>query len=182
MMTDTAATRRAARPWWILATIAIAQLMIALDTVVMNIALPSVQGDLHFGDSDREWIITAYLLSFGSLLLLSGRLADRFGRRNLFTGGLIGFVVASCIGGASTSFGMLVASRAVQGAFAAALEPAALSLLSTTFSGGRDRARAFGIFGSRAVCLAWSTASRAGRTMAGTRPSRSGSWRSESLY
>src|ERR1700712_2416601 len=144
------------RRWWILVTIALAQLMIALDTTVMNIALPSVQRDLHYADGDREWIITAYSLAFGSLLLLSGRLADRFGRRNLFVAGLIGFAIASGIGGAAESFGMLVASRAVQGAFAALLAPAALSLLGTTFPGGagqagRDRGRAFGIFASVAI-------------------------------
>jgi EmrB/QacA subfamily drug resistance transporter len=141
------------RRWWILVTIALAQLMIALDTTVMNIALPSVQADLHYADADREWIITAYSLAFGSLLLLSGRLADRFGRRPVFIAGLIGFAIASGVGGAAESFGMLVASRAVQGAFAALLAPAALSLLGTTFPGGtgqaaRDRGRAFGVFAS----------------------------------
>jgi EmrB/QacA subfamily drug resistance transporter len=153
MSTDTPPAARAEYRWWILVTVALAQLMIALDTTVMNIALPSVQRDLHYTDADREWIITAYSLAFGSLLLLSGRLADRFGRRNIFVIGLIGFAIASGIGGASTSFGMLVASRAVQGAFAALLAPAALSLLGTTFPGGtgqasRDRGRAFGVFAS----------------------------------
>ena len=136
------------RRWWILATIAIAQLMVALDSTVMNVALPSVQAELDFTDGSRTWIITAYTLAFGSLLLLSGRLADRFGRKNVFIIGLIGFAIASGVGGAADSFGMLVASRAVQGAFAALLAPAALSLLTTTFSGGRERARAFGIYAS----------------------------------
>ncbi len=152
-MTADSLTPTPIRRWWILVTIALAQLMIALDTTVMNIALPSVQKDLHYADADREWIITAYSLAFGSLLLLSGRLADRFGRRNVFIVGLIGFAIASGIGGASTGFGMLVASRAVQGGFAALLAPAALSLLGTTFPGGggqagRDRGRAFGVFAS----------------------------------
>jgi EmrB/QacA subfamily drug resistance transporter len=153
-MTDsTSPATLVVRRWWILVTVALAQLMISLDTTVMNIALPSVQRDLHYTDADREWIITAYSLAFGSLLLLSGRLADRFGRRNIFVIGLIGFAIASGVGGASTGFGMLVASRAVQGAFAALLAPAALSLLGTTFPGGagqesRDRGRAFGVFAS----------------------------------
>jgi EmrB/QacA subfamily drug resistance transporter len=151
VMAETGGANPVGRKWWILAAIAIGQLMISLDTVVMNIALPSVQRDLHFGDSSREWVVTAYLLSFGSLLLLSGRLADRFGRRNMFVVGLVGFGIASCVGGTSTSFAMLVASRAVQGAFAAALAPAALALLSTTFPSGRDRSRAFGIFGAVGV-------------------------------
>ena len=154
-MTDIAAPSTLTHRWWILATVAVAQLMVALDSTVMNIALPSVQKELLYSDADREWIITAYTLAFGSLLLLSGRLADRFGRRNLFIVGLVGFAIASGVGGAATSFGMLVASRAVQGGFAAMLAPAALSLLATTFPGGgaagRDRARAFGIFGSVGV-------------------------------
>ena len=154
-MTDTAAPVTPAHRWWILVTIAVAQLMVALDSTVMNIALPSVQKDLHYADGDREWIITAYALAFGSLLLLSGRLADRFGRRNLFIAGLIGFAIASGVGGAAQSFGMLVASRAVQGGFAALLAPAALSLLATTFPGGRERARAFGVYAS--VGIAGST-------------------------
>lgn len=144
-------TAAPARRWWILATIAIAQLMVALDSTVMNVALPSVQGELGFTDGARPWIITAYTLAFGSLLLLSGRLADRFGRKNIFIIGLIGFAIASGVGGAAGSFGMLVASRAVQGGFAALLAPAALSLLTTTFAAGRERARAFGIYAALGI-------------------------------
>ncbi len=143
---DTA--RQFARRWWILATIALAQTMIALDGTVMNIALPSAQEELGFSDSSRQWVITAYSLAFASLLLLSGRLADRFGRKNVFIVGLAGFAVASAVGGAAWSFEALVTARAVQGAFAALLAPAALALLTTTFTDVRERARAFGVFGA----------------------------------
>jgi EmrB/QacA subfamily drug resistance transporter len=139
------------RRWWVLAVVGLAQMMIALDNTVMNIALPSAQRILHFSAGDRQWVITAYTLAFGSLLLISGRLADRFGRKNVLVTGLIGFAVASAVGGASRNFLMLVASRAVQGVFAAFLAPAALAVLTTTFVRGRDRARAFGIFGAIAV-------------------------------
>lgn len=145
------ATRQFARRWWVLVTIALAQTMVALDGTVMNIALPSTQAELGFSDGDRQWVLTAYSVAFASLLLLSGRLADRFGRKNVFIVGLIGFAVASAVGGAAVSFEMLVAARAVQGAFAALLAPAALALLTTTFTNGRERARAFGIFGAIGV-------------------------------
>jgi EmrB/QacA subfamily drug resistance transporter len=128
--------------------LAIAQLMVVLDATVINIALPSAQKALHFSNTDRQWVVTAYMLAFGSLLLLGGRLSDLFGRRLMFITGLIGFAAASVLGGAAGSFDMLVAARAVQGAFAALLAPAALSLLTTTFSGGTERSRAFGIYGA----------------------------------
>jgi len=121
----------------------IAQLMVVLDTTVVNIALPSAQRSLGFDDGDRQWIVTAYALAFGSLLLLGGRLADLFGRKRLFLIGLIGFSIASAVGGAATSFGMLVTARAVQGMFGALLAPAALSLLSTTFTRPSERSKAF---------------------------------------
>jgi EmrB/QacA subfamily drug resistance transporter len=136
------------RRWWILAVLGIAQLMVVLDTTVVNIALPSAQHSLGFDDGDRQWIVTAYALAFGSLLLLGGRLADLFGRKRLFLIGLVGFAVASAVGGAATNFGMLVTSRAVQGAFGALLAPAALSLLSTTFTRPSERSKAFGIYGA----------------------------------
>ncbi|NYF11153.1 EmrB/QacA subfamily drug resistance transporter [Leifsonia sp. AK011] len=145
------AARQFARRWWILATIGLAQTMVALDGTVMNIALPSAQAELGFDDGSRPWIITAYSLAFASLLLLSGRLADRFGRKNIFIIGLAGFAVASAVGGAAINFEMLVTARAVQGAFAALLAPAALALLTTTFTNGRERARAFGVFGAIGV-------------------------------
>lgn len=134
--------------WWVLAVIGIAQLMVVLDATVVNIALPAAQADLGFGDGDRQWVITGYALAFGSLLLLGGRLSDLFGRRTAFITGLVGFAVASAVGGAATSFEMLVAARVGQGVFGALLAPAALSLLTVTFTEPAERARAFGIFGA----------------------------------
>jgi len=136
------------RRWWILVIIGIAQLMVVLDLTVMNLALPSAQHALNFNNVDRQWIVTAYALSFGSLLLFCGRLADLLGRKVMFLTGLIGFAVASAIGGASVNFVMLVTSRACQGVFAAMLAPAALSLLTTTFSDAKERGKAFGIYGT----------------------------------
>jgi EmrB/QacA subfamily drug resistance transporter len=135
----------------ILVVIAIAQLMVVLDATVMNIALPSAQKALHFTDVDRQWIVTAYSLSFGSLLLFGGRLADLIGRRVMFITGLAGFALASAIGGASVNFAMLVTARACQGVFGAMLAPAALSLLATTFTDPDERGKAFGIYGSVAA-------------------------------
>ncbi|HSZ05982.1 MAG TPA: MFS transporter [Solirubrobacteraceae bacterium] len=121
-------------------------MMVVLDVTIVNIALPSAQRTLHFSTDSRQWIITAYALAFGSLLLLGGKLGDLFGRKWTFIAGLIGFAVASAIGGLAQSFGMLVAARALQGAFGALLAPSALSLLTVTFHGSTDRAKAFGIF------------------------------------
>jgi EmrB/QacA subfamily drug resistance transporter len=134
--------------WLILGVIALAQLMVVLDLTVMNIALPSAQRALHFTTVDRQWVVTAYSLAFGSLLLLGGRLADLLGRKVTFLTGLVGFAVVSAIGGASVNFAMLVTARAFQGAFAALLVPAALSLLTTTFTEPKERGRAFGIYGA----------------------------------
>lgn len=134
--------------WWVLAVLGVAQLMVVLDATVVNIALPEAQRDLGFGDADRQWVITGYALAFGSLLLLGGRLSDLFGRRNTFIVGLVGFSVASAIGGAATNFEMLVAARIGQGVFGALLAPAALSLLTVTFTEPGERAKAFGIFGA----------------------------------
>ncbi|MFF2330717.1 MULTISPECIES: MFS transporter [unclassified Streptomyces] len=134
--------------WWILAVVGIAQLMVILDTSIVNIALPSAQADLGFSDGNRQWIITAYALAFGSLLLLGGRVADLFGQKRAFLTGLVGFALASAAGGAATSFGLLVAARSAQGLFGALLAPAALSLLATTFSDDKERGKAFGIFGA----------------------------------
>jgi EmrB/QacA subfamily drug resistance transporter len=135
-----------ARRWLILGVIAVAQLMVVLDVTIVNIALPSAQRDLGFSDDLRQWIITAYALAFGSLLLLGGRLGDLFGRKWTFTAGLLGFAGASAIGGAAESFGVLVAARAAQGVFGALLAPSALALLSTTFTDPAERGKAFGIF------------------------------------
>src|SRR3954447_2685030 len=141
--TDTDSRRR----WLILALIGIAQLMVVLDATIVNIALPSAQEALGFSDESRQWVVTAYALSFGSLLLLGGRLGDLFGRRRVFITGLAGFAAASALGGFAPSFGVLVGARALQGAFAALLAPATLSLLTTTFTVPEERNRAFSVFG-----------------------------------
>src|SRR3982750_4759328 len=136
------------RRWWTLAVVALAQLMVVLDATVVNIALPTAQADLGFSTGDRQWVITAYSLAFGSLLLLGGRLSDLIGRKRTFLIGLVGFAVASALGGAAGSFELLVAARALQGAFGALLAPTALAVLTTTFVIPKERARAFGVFGA----------------------------------
>ncbi|HEX5189717.1 MAG TPA: MFS transporter [Streptosporangiaceae bacterium] len=147
-----AATAREGQPdgrrWLVLGVVGLAQLMIVLDITVMNIALPSAQQALHFSNADRQWVITAYSLAFGSLLLFGGRLGDLFGRKVVFLTGLIGFAVASAVGGASVNLAMLLTSRACQGAFAALLAPAALSVLTTTFTDASERGKAFGVYGA----------------------------------
>jgi EmrB/QacA subfamily drug resistance transporter len=139
------------RKWLILGVIGVAQLMVVLDTTVMNIALPSAQHALHFNTADRQWVVTAYTLAFGSLLLLGGRLGDLIGRRLTFLIGLLGFAGVSAVGGASTSFAMLVTARACQGVFGAILVPTALSMLTTTFTKPAERGKAFGIYGAIAA-------------------------------
>ncbi len=136
------------RRWLILVTVGLAQLMVVLDATIVNIALPSAQRALGFTTADRQWVVTAYALAFGSLLLFGGRLGDLIGRKVTFLAGAVGFAAASAIGGAATSFDMLVAARAAQGAFGALLAPAALSILSTTFSDPKERGKAFGVYGS----------------------------------
>jgi EmrB/QacA subfamily drug resistance transporter len=136
------------RRWLILGTVSLAQLMVVLDIAIMNIALPSAQRALGFTTADRQWVLTAYALAFGSLLLFGGRLGDLLGRKIMFLAGALGFAAASAVGGAATSFGMLVAARATQGAFGALLAPAALSILSTTFSDPKERGKAFGVYGA----------------------------------
>jgi EmrB/QacA subfamily drug resistance transporter len=136
------------RRWWILAVLGIAQLMIVLDITVVNIALPSAQKALHFSNNSREWVVTAYALAFGSLLLVGGRLGDLFGRKRLFVASTIGFAAASVAGGAAQSYGMLVAARGLQGVFAALMAPAALSLVTNTFTDPSERGTAFGIWGA----------------------------------
>ncbi|MFI0895914.1 MFS transporter [Streptomyces sp. NPDC020983] len=142
------ADAHSSRRWWVLVVIGIAQLMVILDATIVTIALPSAQKDLGFSDGDRQWVVTAYALAFGSLLLFGGRLADLVGRKRIFLIGLVGFAAASAMGGAAPSFEILVVARALQGAFAAVLAPAALSLLTTTFTDARERAKAFGIYGA----------------------------------
>jgi EmrB/QacA subfamily drug resistance transporter len=134
--------------WLALACISVAQLMVALDATVINIALPSAQRGLHISVAERQWVVTAYTLAFGGLLLLGGRLADTLGRRRTFLIGLVGFAAASAAGGAARSFGWLLAARGAQGAFAALLAPTALSLLAITFVEARERAKAFAVFGA----------------------------------
>ena len=140
--------RHHGRRWLILVVIAVAQLMVVLDATIVNIALPSAQRDLGFADTDRQWIVTAYALAFGSLLLLGGKLGDLFGRKTTFIIGLAGFAVASALGGAADTFGVLVGARALQGIFGALLAPAALATLAVTFTDPKERSKAFGIFGA----------------------------------
>ena len=134
------------RRWLVLVVVAIAQLMVVLDSTVVNIALPSAQRSLGFPNGDRQWVVTAYALAFGSLLLVGGRLGDMYSRKWVFITGLAGFAVSSAIGGAAVSFEMLVAARALQGAFGALLAPSALGTLVSTFQDPRERGRAFGVY------------------------------------
>ncbi|MFC8303333.1 MFS transporter [Specibacter sp. NPDC057265] len=141
---------RKALRWWAMLAIGVSQLMVVLDATIMNVALPSAQIELGFSDSLRPWVITAYALSFGGLLLLGGRIADLMGRKQIFIIGLVGFAVASALGGAAPTFAVLLAARVLQGIFAALLAPAALSLLTTTFTDPKERGKAFGIYGALA--------------------------------
>jgi EmrB/QacA subfamily drug resistance transporter len=132
----------------VLVVVAVAQLMVVLDATVVNIALPSAQHALGFSNNDRQWVVTCYALAFGSLLLLGGRIGDMFNRKRVLITGLAGFAVASAIGGASVSFPMLAAARTLQGAFGALLAPAALGILTSTFTDQRERGRAFAVYGA----------------------------------
>jgi EmrB/QacA subfamily drug resistance transporter len=134
--------------WWILAVLGVSQLMVILDSTIVNIALPTAQHDLGFSNADRQWIVTAYSLAFGSLLFLGGHIGDVLGRKRALVMGLVGFAVASAIGGASVDFAMLVIARTIQGAFGALLAPSVLALLTTTFTDQGERGRAFGIYGA----------------------------------
>jgi len=137
-----------ARRWWVLGVVGLAQLMVILDATIVNIALPSAQHALGFSNADRQWVVTAYSLAFGGLLLLGGRLSDLLGRRRMLIIGLVGFAAASAVGGAATSFGLLVIGRGAQGAFGALLAPAALSTLTVTFTDPAERGKAFGVYGA----------------------------------
>jgi EmrB/QacA subfamily drug resistance transporter len=134
--------------WRALGVIAVAQLLTALDATIVNIALPSTQQDLGFGDGQRQWVITAYTLTFAGLLLIGGRIADRLGRRTALLGGLGGFAAASALAGIAPTFEVLVAGRALQGAFAAVLAPTALSSIAVMFTDQRERGRAFAAYGA----------------------------------
>ena len=134
--------------WRALLVIAIASLMVVLDASIVNIALPQAQKALHISDANRQWVVTAYSLAFGSLLLLGGRIADFVGRKKVFIIGLIGFAGASALGGIASTQALLFAARGLQGAFAALLAPAALSLINVTFTLPKERAKAFGVYGA----------------------------------
>jgi len=139
------------RRWWALAVLAAATLMVVLDTSIINLALPKAQAALGMSDATRGWVVTAYTLAFGGLLLLGGRVADLMGRRRVFLVGLVGlvgFAAASALGGLAPTAGVLFAARALQGVFAALLAPAALSLVSVTFVEDRERAKAFAVYGA----------------------------------
>ena len=151
MSGPTPTDRHHERRWRILGVIALAQLMVVLDVTIVNIALPSAQADLGFDPDSRQWVITAYALAFGSLLLLGGKISDLIGRKWTFIAGLGGFAGASALGGAAPSFEVLVGARALQGAFAALLAPAALSIVTTTFTDPDERGKAFGIYGALAT-------------------------------
>ncbi|GAA4667960.1 MFS transporter [Frondihabitans cladoniiphilus] len=142
------AGHRSPSRWWILAVLSLAQLMVVLDSTIVNIALPRAQAALGFSSDDRQWVVTAYALSFGGLLLLGGRISDRWGQKRVLIIGLFGFAAASAVGGAAGTFGVLISARAAQGAFGALLAPAALSLLTIVFHEPAERTRAFGVFGS----------------------------------
>jgi EmrB/QacA subfamily drug resistance transporter len=144
-------TQPADRRWLVLVVVSIAQLMVVLDATIVNIALPSAQRALGFPNSDRQWVVTAYALAFGSLLLVGGRLGDMFNRKWIFITGLVGFAIASAVGGAAGSFVILVTARALQGVFGALLAPSALGTLVRTFRDPQERGKAFGVFGSVAA-------------------------------
>src|SRR6201982_1492883 len=145
-MTD--ATTQNRRRWSALALIVTAQFMVILDVAIVNVALPSIKTDLHFSQTNLQWVISAYAILFGGALLLGGRLADLLGRRRLFVGGLSLFAASSLLCGLAWSEGSLIAFRALQGLGGALLAPAALSLLMTIFAEGRERNLALGIYGA----------------------------------
>ena len=145
---DVQATGIDPKRWWALGVILVAQLLIVLDATVVTIALPTAQKALHISEANRQWALTAYTLAFGGLLLLGGRIADYTGRKRAFIIGLIGFAAASALGGASVNQEMLFGARALQGAMAALMAPAALSLLTVAFQKPKERAMAFGMYGA----------------------------------
>jgi len=147
-MTPATSSKQHERRWLILAMVGVAQLMVVLDATIVNIALPSAQKALGFSNDNRQWVVTAYALAFGSLLLIGGRVGDYFGRKRALIAGLIGFSFASALAGLAQSFGVLVLARAMQGGFGALLAPSALSILTTAFTDPRERGKAFGIYGA----------------------------------
>jgi len=148
IVTQPAAGTADRRRWIALAVIVAAQFMVVLDVAIVNVALPSIRTDLHFSQEGLQWVITAYSIFFGGVLLLGGRLADLLGRRRLFIAGLVLFTASSLLDGLAWSEGSLIAFRSLQGLGAALLSPAALSILTTTFREGRERNLALGIWGA----------------------------------
>ena len=138
--------KHATNPWVVLVLICLAQFMVVLDATIVNVALPSIQSDLHLSEGSLQWIVNAYTLVFGGFLLLGGRAGDLLGRKRLFLLGLVIFTGASLLDGLASSETMLVGSRALQGLGAALVSPAALSIISTTFAEGAERARALGVW------------------------------------
>src|SRR2546423_6504076 len=132
--------RHSTNPWVVLVLICFAQFMVVLDATVVNVALPSIQTDLHMSEANLQWIVNAYTLVFGGFLLLGGRAGDLLGRKRLFLGGVIVFTAASLLDGLSTSSGMLIGARALQGLGAAFISPAALPIIPPTLAGGKDPA------------------------------------------
>src|SRR5438046_2418496 len=143
--------RHATNPWVVLVLICLAQFMVVLDATIVNVALPSIQTDLHLSEGNLQWIVNAYTLFFGGFLLLGGRLGDLLGRKRLFLIGLVVFTGASLLDGLAGSEGMLIGARALQGLGAALISPAALSIISTTFAEGAERAKALGVWAAIAI-------------------------------
>jgi MFS family permease len=141
-------TGSGSRRWWVLVVLALTQLIVVLDGTIVNIALPAAQQELGLTDTQRQWVITAYALAFGALLLLGGRIADYWGRKRTYLVGMVGFGAASAFGGLAQSGTELIIARGLQGVFAALMAPAALALLTVTFTHGRDRNTAFAVFGT----------------------------------
>ena len=151
MESDEPSSREAPNPWLVLVLICIAQFMVILDATIVNVALPSIQKDLGLSEANLQWIVNAYTLVFGGFLLLGGRAGDLLGRKRLFLIGLVIFTAASLLNGLAVNSGMLIGFRAVQGLGAALISPAALSIISTTFSEGKERSRALGGWAAIAI-------------------------------
>jgi EmrB/QacA subfamily drug resistance transporter len=143
--------RHSTNPWIVLVLVCLAQFMVILDATIVNVALPSIQSDLGLDEANLQWIVNAYTLVFGGFLLLGGRAGDLIGRKRLFLVGLVIFTVASLLNGLAVNSEMLIGSRALQGLGAALISPAALSIISTTFSEGVERARALGVWAAIAI-------------------------------
>jgi EmrB/QacA subfamily drug resistance transporter len=143
--------KHATNPWLVLVLICMAQFMVVLDATIVNVALPSIQKDLGLSEANLQWIINAYTLLFGGFLLLGGRAGDLLGRKRVFLVGLVIFTTASLLNGLATSSGMLIGFRSLQGLGAALISPAALSIISTTFAEGKERARALGVWAAIAI-------------------------------